>query len=75
MKDFGQQAYFVNISSKFISADGHTAWLCYSANFAPDWNNEKILADPPGSGYGLVFQEIELLTPAARKAWESGEQD
>ena len=34
MKDFGQQAYFVNLPSKFIGADGRTAWLCYSANFA-----------------------------------------
>jgi hypothetical protein len=67
MKDFGQQSYFVNIPSKFIGADGRSAWLCYSANFAPDWNGEKIQANPPGSGYGLVFQEIELLTLAARK--------
>ena len=33
MKNFGEQAYFANIPSKFISADGRTAWLCYSANF------------------------------------------
>ena len=38
MKDFGEQAYFLNFPSKFISADGKTLWLCYSANFAPDWN-------------------------------------
>ena len=34
MKHFGEQAYFVNIPSKFISVDGRTMWLCYSANFA-----------------------------------------
>jgi len=34
LKHFGQQAYFVNIPSKFISNDGRTMWLCYSANFA-----------------------------------------
>ena len=26
MKDFGEQGYFVNIPSKFISADGLTMW-------------------------------------------------
>jgi len=61
MKNFGEQAYFVNLPSKFISADGRTAWLCYSGNFAPDWNNEKIKVDPPGTRYGLVLQKIRLL--------------
>lgn len=61
MKDFGEQAYFVNIPSKFISKDGKTAWLLYSANFAPDWNGMKIKANHPGSHYGMVFQKIELL--------------
>jgi len=64
MRHFGQQAYFANIPSKFIGADGRTAWLCYSANFAPDWNGEKIAANPPGSRYGLVLQEIRLLDGA-----------
>ncbi len=63
LKDFGEQAYFVNLPSKFISPDGRTAWLCYSANFAPNWNNEKILSNPPGSRYGLVLQKIRLLGP------------
>jgi hypothetical protein len=63
MKNFGEQSYFVNFPSKFISADGRTAWLCYSANFAPDWNGEKIKANPPGSHYGLVLQQVQLLTP------------
>ena len=62
MKDFGEQAYFVNIPSKFLSKDGKTAWLLYSANFAPDWNGMKIKANPPGSHYGMIFQKIELLT-------------
>jgi hypothetical protein len=62
MKDFGQQAYFLNFPSKFIGQDGRTAWLCYSANFARDWNNLKIEADPPGSRYGLVLQEVKLLS-------------
>jgi hypothetical protein len=63
MKDFGEQAYFVNIPSKFISADGRTLWLCYSANFADDWNGEKLKINPPGGCYGLCLHEFRLLTP------------
>ncbi len=65
LKDFGEQAYFLNFPSKFISKDGRTAWLCYSANFARDWNNNKILPKPPGSRYGLVLQEVKLLDRAS----------
>ena len=31
-----------------------------SGNFAPDWNNENIEVNPPGTHYGMVFQKIEL---------------
>ena len=55
MKNFGEQAYFVNIPSKFIEKDGETMWLLYSGNWAPDWNNEHINQNPPGSHYGLVL--------------------
>ena len=62
MKNFGEQAYFVNIPSKFISPDGRKLWLCYAANFT---NLVKVHAEipvnPPGSRYGLVLQEIELI--------------
>ena len=61
LKDFGEQAYFVNIPSKFIGKDGKTAWLLYSGNFAPDWNGMKIKSDPPGTHYGMVLQKIEFL--------------
>lgn len=61
MRHFGEQAYFLNFPSKFISPDGRTMWLCYSANFATDWNGETIRANPPGSRYGLVLQEVELV--------------
>jgi hypothetical protein len=60
MKDFGEQAYFVNIPSKFISKDGKTMWLFYSSNFAPTANGIKIEANPQGSHYGLVMQKIKI---------------
>ena len=69
MKNFGEQAYFVNLPSKFISADGRRAWLCYSANFAPNWNNTPIASNPPGSRYGLVLQEIMLPDPKRAKTF------
>ncbi len=61
LKEFGEQAYFVNIPSKFIGKDGKTAWLLYSGNFATDWNGLRIEANPPGSHYGMVLQKIQLL--------------
>jgi hypothetical protein len=60
LKDFGEQAYFVNIPSRFIAADGQTMWLLYSGNFAPNWNALQIKDNPPGSHYGLVLQKIRL---------------
>ena len=62
LKNFGEQGYFVNLPSKFIAHDGLTAWLCYSGNFAPNWNGETILPNPPGTRYGLNLQQIRLLT-------------
>jgi hypothetical protein len=64
MQDFGAQAYFVNIPSKFISADGRTLWLCYSANFCNVmWGRQAYRADPPGSRYAMCLQEFRLLKP------------
>ena len=63
LQHFGEQAYFVNIPSKFISSDGRTLWLCYSANFAPNWNGMQIKPNPPGSRYGMCLQEVNLLGP------------
>jgi hypothetical protein len=63
MKDFGEQAYFLNFPSKFISPDGKTLWLCYSANFAPDWNGQALKVNPPGGVYGLCLHELRLLAP------------
>lgn len=61
MKNFGEQAYFVNIPSKFLSPDSNRLWICYSGNFATDWNGQQIHVNPPGSRYGLVLQEVELI--------------
>ena len=61
MKNFGEQAYFVNIPSKFISKDGRKAWLLYSGNFWDSMNGESIGVNPPGSHYRMVFQKIQLL--------------
>ncbi len=76
MKEFGEQAYFLNFPSKFISPDGHTLWLCYSANFTSPWKGNawedaptKLRSHPPGSYYGLVLQQVRLL-----KANEEKEQ-
>lgn len=57
---FGEQGYFLNLPSKFISPDGRTLWLCYAANFAQGWNGLKITSQPPGSRYGMCLQEIKL---------------
>ncbi|MBC8079796.1 MAG: hypothetical protein H7X86_05595, partial [Gorillibacterium sp.] len=60
MKDFGQQGYFLNIPSKFISEDGLTAWLCYAGNFATDLNEIEIATNPPGGRYAMTLQQITI---------------
>jgi hypothetical protein len=63
LRQFGAEAYFVNIPSKFISADGRTAWLCYSANFAEKVQRpEPIIhpSTPAGSQYSLCLHEYTL---------------
>lgn len=61
MKHFGEQSYFLNFPSKFItSRDGRTLWLCHSANF---WNDGELKSKPRGGRYGLSLHEIRLLTP------------
>ena len=61
MRHFGEQGYFVNIPSKFISKDGRTAWLCYAANFTNGYLHTNYRSNPPGSGYGMTLQQIHLL--------------
>ena len=45
MPSFGPQAYFVNLPSKFISSDGRTGWLCYSANYTDRKNMDRFRVD------------------------------
>jgi hypothetical protein len=67
---FGQQGYYPNIPSKFLSGDGKSAWLWYGANFQP--RDQTVTPggagyetqDPMGGGYHMVEQEIRFLTPA-----------
>ncbi|MCC5839678.1 MAG: hypothetical protein JJT96_06090 [Opitutales bacterium] len=60
LRNFGQQAYFVNIPSKFLRPDSESLWIAYSGNFAPEWNGERIEVHPPGTRYGLVLQEVRF---------------
>ncbi len=67
LKDFGEQGYFVNLPSKFISGDGRTAWLSYSANFTNGYLGTHYKQLPNGGGYWWTLQEVHLLGTAARK--------
>jgi hypothetical protein len=51
-------------------ADGRTAWLRYSGNFAKDWRGTMMQEKPPGSHYGLVLQQIRLLDENTRLMYE-----
>jgi hypothetical protein len=64
MSHFGEQAYFVNIPSKFIGKDGRSLWLCYAANFSSGWGGITFKSRPSGSRYGMCLQEVKLLGPA-----------
>jgi hypothetical protein len=75
MPDFGPQAYFLNIPSKFISDDGETMWLCYSANYMDSKRNEpeKLKkTTPPGSGYALSLHEFTIIENDASKDRNKG---
>lgn len=53
---FGPVAYFVNIPSKFISEDGKTMWLSYSAN----WQDKNMTGTPQGGYYSFSLHEFKL---------------
>jgi len=61
LKAFGEQGYFVNFPSKFVSDDGMTLWLSYSGNFATNWDGHKIKKNPPSSRYAWCLHEVKLL--------------
>lgn len=61
LKDFGVQAYFVNIPTKFIIENGREMWLLYSGNFSANPDGGGWERNPPGSHYGMTFQKIQLL--------------
>ena len=56
--NFGKQAYFVHMPSKFLGATvkggSLTAWIVYSANFSS--NN----VDPPGSTYAMCVRQVSI---------------
>lgn len=74
MKNFGEQGYFLNIPSKFISQNDNKMWLCYSGNFAPFTD---LGTNPPGGRYGMVLQEIRFLNKKEFKnyPYEKNEND
>lgn len=67
MKDFGTQGYFLTIPSKFISRDGKTVWLSYSANFSEKYFRDRTKANPLGSRYAWNLQQIQLINDEQKK--------
>ncbi len=64
MENFGEQAYFVNIPSKFVNAaDGQSMWLCYAANFSQGNICKVVRSLPVGSRYAMNMREFRLLRP------------
>jgi hypothetical protein len=57
LPSFGVRAYFLNIPSKFISADGRTMWLSFSANYW--WYTPSSF---PGAVYAWCLREFKLST-------------
>jgi hypothetical protein len=57
LPEFGPQAYFAGVPTKFISSDGRRMWLGYSANYA---NGSGKPPAPAGSRYAWVLRELEL---------------
>ena len=69
MKEFGTEAYFVNIPSKFIAADGRSFWLCYSANWYNVCTRKPVHpVNPPGGEYAMSLHEVRLTTADEAKS-------
>ncbi len=75
MRNFGPQGYFLNFPSKFIQADGRTAWLSYSANFHKDYFANRAIANPLGSRYAWCLQEVKLLDETTLNSLQKKEQE
>ncbi len=79
MKDFGTQGYFMTVPSKFISPDGKTFWLSYSANFSQDYFGDITKAHPAGSRYAWNLQQVEFVDDKQEKSFlqemKKGEPD
>jgi len=68
LRGFGPQAYFLNIVSKFadtscsVDEAGNTVyefWILYSANWAPQFQNEQ--GYPLGSAYRPCFAKFRIV--------------
>jgi len=57
-RDFGEQGYFLNFPSKFVSEDGRTAWLCYSSNYTSTVPNASEV-------FGVNLEEDPLWSGSA----------
>jgi len=55
MQEFGRQAYFVNVPSKFVSKNGRKMWLCYAANYTGH------SPSPRHSKYAMSLQEFQMV--------------
>lgn len=79
MKNFGEQGYFATIPSRFISEDGRTFWLSYSANFYDGYFKNRVKANPIGSRYAWNLQQVKLLNnvqeAALKNEYEKGQPD
>ena len=75
MKDFGRQAYFVNLPSRFIDSGGKKAWMSYSANFNQVYFRDRTRAEPIGSRYAWNLQEFLILDPESKKEIEGMSQE
>ena len=79
MKDFGTQGYFLTIPSKFISEDGKTFWLSYSANFNKKYFRDRTKANPIGSRYAWNLQQVQFVDSEQEKIYldeiKKGEPD
>jgi len=63
MERFGEQAYFLNIPTKFLHEDGRGGWLSLSANFTIHHLGREMGERPAGAKYSLSLHEFRLGEP------------